>query len=100
MVRVIKSKINQNKVFNVSTGISTHISEIFNIVKKYLKKNNISAPIKPIDSDDIFDTTMDPSLTKSTFNWRPKVGLEEMINKQLQFYENEPIEKIFSHLKK
>ena len=85
MVRVIKSKINQNKVFNVSTGISTHISEIFNIVKKYLKKNNISAPIKPIDSDDIFDTTMDPSLTKSTFNWRPKVGLEEMINKQLQF---------------
>lgn len=100
LVRVIKSKINQNKVFNVSTGISTHISEIFNIVKKYLKKNNISAPIKPIDSDDIFDTTMDPSLTKSTFNWRPKVGLEEMINKQLQFYENEPIEKIFSHLKK
>ena len=100
LVRVIKSKINQKKVFNVSTGISTHISEIFNIVKKYLKKNNISAPIKPIDSDDIFDTTMDPSLTKSTFNWRPKVGLEEMINKQLEFYENEPIEKIFSHLKK
>ena len=38
LVRVIKSKINQNKVFNVSTGISTHISEIFNIVKNILKK--------------------------------------------------------------
>jgi nucleoside-diphosphate-sugar epimerase len=99
LMKVIKLRINKSKIFNVSTGISSHISEIFNIVKKYLKKNNLSAPIKPIGSDDIFDTTMDSSLTESTFNWYPKVGLEEMINKQLQFYEKEPVKKIFSHLK-
>ena len=86
-------------VFNVSTGVSTHIKEIFDLIKTYLSLEDIEAPIKPIADDDVFNTTLDPSKTKAYFNWEPKANLKEIIAKQLASYDEKPIEQIFSHLK-
>ena len=86
-------------VFNVSTGVSTHIKEIFDLIKTYLSLDHIEAPIKPIGDDDVFNTTLDPSKTISYFNWHPKANLKEIIAKQLSSYDKKPIEHIYSHLK-
>ena len=86
-------------IFNVSTGVSTHIEEIFNMIKKYLEKSDTTAPIKPILNDDVYNTTLDPSETIKFFNWKPQIELKEIIAKQLASYDQKPIENIFSHLK-
>ena len=86
-------------VFNVSTGVSTHIKEIFDLIKTYLSLDHIEAPIKSIGDDDVFNTTLDPSKTISYFNWHPKANLKEIIAKQLSSYDKKPIEHIYSHLK-
>ena len=86
-------------IFNVSSGVSTHIEEIFNMIKRYLGKSDTTAPIKPILDDDVYNTTLDPSETIKFFNWKPRVELKEIIAKQLASYDQKPIEKIFSHLK-
>ena len=86
-------------IFNVSSGVSTHIEEIFNMIKRYLEKSDTTAPIKPILNDDVYNTTLDPSETIKFFNWKPQIELKEIIAKQLASYDQKPIENIFSHLK-
>ncbi|MGC6422219.1 MAG: NAD-dependent epimerase/dehydratase family protein [Flavobacteriaceae bacterium] len=86
-------------IFNVSTGESTHIKEIFDLIKVYLSKEDTFAPIKPIGDDDVFNTTLDPSETMTYFDWQPKVNLKAIIAKQLANYDKKPIEQIYSHLK-
>ena len=98
LIKVLNDQ-NCTGVFNVSTGVSTHIKEIFDLIKTYLSLEHIEAPIKPISDDDVFNTTLDPSKTVDHFNWHPKVNLKEIIAKQLASYDKKPIEHIYSHLK-
>lgn len=98
LIKILNDK-NSRGVYNVSTGVSTHIKEIFELIKSYLSLNDVKAPIKPIGNDDVFNTTLDPSETISYFDWKPKVKLNEIIAKQLASYDEKPIEQIFSHLK-
>ena len=98
LIKVLKNK-NSRGVYNVSTGVSTHIKEIFDLIKSFLSINDVTAPIKPIGEDDVFNTTLDPSETISYFDWEPKINLNEIIAKQLASYDEKPIEQIFSHLK-
>lgn len=98
LIKILNDK-NSRGVYNVSTGVSTHIKEIFELIKSYLSLNDVKAPIKPIGNDDVFNTTLDPSETISYFDWKPKVNLNEIIAKQLASYDEKPIEQIFSHLK-
>ena len=98
LIKILNDQ-NCKGVFNVSTGVSTHIKEIFDLIKTYLSLEHIEAPIKPISDDDVFNTTLDPSKTVDYFNWHPKVNLKEIIAKQLASYDKKPIEQIYSHLK-
>ena len=95
----ILKRSNCSGIFNVSSGVSTHIEEIFNMIKKYLQKPDTIAPIKPILNDDVYNTTLDPSETIKFFNWKPQIELKEIMAKQFASYDQKPIENIFSHLK-
>lgn len=97
LIKVLNDEKSEG-IFNVSTGESTHIKEIFHLIKIYLSKEGIEAPIKPIGNDDVYNTTLDPSKTKDYFNWKPKVNLKQIIAKQLASYDKKPIEQIYSHL--
>jgi len=95
----ILKRSNCSGIFNVSSGVSTHIEEIFNMIKKYLQKPDTIAPIKPILNDDVYNTTLDPSETIKFFNWKPQIELKEIMAKQFASYDQKPIKNIFSHLK-
>lgn len=99
LLKVLHHPMETNDFFNVSSGVSTHIKEIFDLIKSYLGKEDAFAPIKPIGKDDVFNTTLDPSKTISFFDWEPRVKLKEIISKQLATYDQKPIETIYSHLK-
>lgn len=98
LIKILK-RSNCSGIFNVSSGVSIHIEEIFNMIKMYLQKPDTKAPIKPILNDDVYNTTLDPSETIKFFDWKPQIELEEIIAKQLASYDQKPIENIFSHLK-
>ena len=99
LLKEILKRSDCSGIFNVSTGVSTHIEEIFNMIKMYLEKLDTIAPIKPIMTDDIYNTTLDPTETIKFFNWKPRIELKEIIAKQMASYDQKPIENIFSHLK-
>ena len=99
LLKEILKRSDCSGIFNVSTGVSTHIEEIFNMIKMYLEKLDTIAPIKPIMTDDVYNTTLDPTETIKFFNWKPRIELKEIIAKQMASYDQKPIENIFSHLK-
>lgn len=99
LFKILNSSIPIDGIFNVSSGISTHISEIFNFIKNYLGKDEIDAPIKKINDDDVYDSTLDSTETQEYFNWNPKINLDQILIKQMAAYDRKPITNIYSHLK-
>ena len=86
-------------IFNVSSGKGTKIKDIFNYIASYLNIADTDIEVVPVADDDIAYVVLDPSKTKSVFGWQANVSVEEMIKKQLQWYEVNGIDTIYSHLK-
>ena len=86
-------------IFNVSTGEGKSILEIFNVVKDYLQKPHLEAPVKSVNDDDVAKMVLDPTLTFKTFGWKSKTSFEKTIQKQLEYYDETGIIEIYSHLK-
>ena len=85
--------------FNVSTGEGKSIAELFEAVKKSMNAREVTAEVRPINEDDIPEVVLDPSATQMTFGWKAKVDFEQMIQKQIEYYNETGIDQIFSHLK-
>ncbi|MBO8234257.1 NAD-dependent epimerase/dehydratase family protein [Prochlorococcus marinus XMU1419] len=98
LIKSILEKPSINGVFNVSTGKGSSIFEIYQYISKFLGKNSQEIKIKEIQNDDIEELVLDPKETEDKFGWVAKRGLEEMLNKQLDWYEKNGISTIYSHL--
>lgn len=98
LIKSILEKPSINGVFNVSTGKGCSIFEIYQYISKFLGKNSQEIKIKEIQKDDIKELVLDPKETEDKFGWVAKRGLEEMLNKQLDWYEKNGISTIYSHL--
>jgi len=87
-------------VFNVSTGSGHAIKEIFDIIVDYLGVT-FSTPVPEIDpdADDVPTVVLDPSVTISTFGWRPRFTFEETIRRMLTWYDANGVTVGYSHLK-
>lgn len=99
LLEIILFKINQFGIFNVSSGKGHSIKEVFDAVKTYMNKKELNAEINSVNTDDVSVMVLDPIKTEKIFGWKSKIGFNEMINKQLEYYDESGIIKIFSHLK-
>jgi nucleoside-diphosphate-sugar epimerase len=86
-------------VFNVASGEAHSIKEIFDLVADYLGVGPMDVPIVPPAADDVPVVSLDISETRNAFRWAAKVGFEETIRRQLQWYDQHGITDVFSHLK-
>lgn len=86
-------------VYNLSSGESHSIKEIYDIVCNHLKIKNNDVPILPIGDDDVSLVCLDPSQTELDFNWRAKIDFENIILNQLNWYDKFGVNDVFSHLK-
>jgi nucleoside-diphosphate-sugar epimerase len=86
-------------VFNVASGEAHSIKEIFDLVADYLGVGPMDVPIVPPAADDVPVVSLDASETRNAFRWAAKVGFEETIRRQLQWYDQHGITDVFSHLK-
>lgn len=85
--------------FNISSGEAHSIKEIFDLISDYLKLDRINVPIVPPAMDDVPVVVLDASETEKAFQWKAKVGFNEIINRQLGWYDEHGVNDVHSHLK-
>ncbi|WP_431098437.1 NAD-dependent epimerase/dehydratase family protein [Polaromonas aquatica] len=86
-------------VFNVASGEAHYIKEIFELVAKHLKLEPGDVPVTPPAADDVPVVALDSSKTTQAFGWKPLLGFEETIQRQLAWYDKYGVTDVFSHLK-
>lgn len=99
LMDTIMSGKGKSGAYNVSTGISYSIKDIFNVVSSYLDLGEVDVPIKPVGKDDVKDVALDPLVTEREFNWKANVDFKSTIEKQLAWYDEFGITTIYSHIK-
>ena len=100
LVNIILNDNSSSGFYNVSSGIGNSILEVYKQVANYLNIKLTNFNILPVNKDDVSEIILDPSKTKKTFNWEAKVSFEDMIKKQLVWYDENGVNQVFSHLKK
>ncbi|MBA3771244.1 MAG: NAD-dependent epimerase/dehydratase family protein [Ramlibacter sp.] len=85
-------------VFNVASGEAHYIKEIFELVARHLGLPAMDVPVVPPAADDVPVVALDASQTTKAFGWTPKVGFEDTIRKQLEWYDRYGVSDIYSHL--
>jgi nucleoside-diphosphate-sugar epimerase len=86
-------------IFNVSTGEGHTIHEVFQAVAAHLGMPEASPQsVNEPGHDDVPAVVLDPALTNRVFNWSAKVGFAETISKMLDWYDENGVTDIYSHL--
>lgn len=99
LMDVLLDSEEQRGAFNVSTGTGHSIKDIFDVVCEHLGLGDVDVPIVPPGDDDVAAVILDPTETENTFGWRAQLGFEEIVKKQLAWYDQYGINDIYSHLK-
>ena len=86
-------------VFNVASGEAHYIKEIFELVARHLDLQPGDVPVTPPAADDVPVVALDASKTNAAFGWKPLIGFEETIKRQLAWYDKYGVTDVFSHLK-
>lgn len=74
------------QVFNVGYGHQTSINEVFQIIARLIGSKDISPLYKPSYAGDFPHTFADITKAKQMLGYRPKVGLEEGLNKYIEWH--------------
>ena len=84
--------------FNVSTGDSTSMAEVYEIVAEHLGLHDRTVEIRPVSTDDVQSSVLDPSETIAAFGWTPRVSGRDSIRNLLAWYDMYGVTDIYSHL--
>ncbi len=84
--------------FNLASGEAHSIKEIFDLVLAHLGLPAQEVPIVPPAADDVPVMMLDATVAQKTFGWTPKIGFQEMIAHQLEWYDAHGVSDVFSHL--
>lgn len=96
--RVLASEV--SGIFNVSTGEGHTIHEIFSAVASHLGvPNALPQSVNEPGPDDVPEVVLDPSLTNQVFGWTAQVGFAETMSKMLDWYDENGVTDIYSHLR-
>jgi UDP-N-acetylglucosamine 4-epimerase len=81
------NKQSYGDVFNIGAGGQTSILDLFNCVKKILKKN-MSPIFGPHRPGDVPHSNADVYKAKKILNYQPKISFEVGIEKTIEYYKN------------
>lgn len=99
LMNLVVSRDSPSGVFNVSSGESKSMQEVFQAVCNYLSiRPEQPPPLVEPSADDVQEVVLDPSKTAEAFGWRAQVGFEETISRMLSWYDQHGVSAIYSHL--
>lgn len=99
LMNLVVSRDSPSGVFNVSSGESKSMQEVFQAVCNYLSiRPEQPPPLVEPSADDVQEVVLDPSKTEEAFGWRAQVGFEETISRMLAWYDQHGVSAIYSHL--
>jgi nucleoside-diphosphate-sugar epimerase len=82
-------KESQGKTLNIGSGQSISIKEVaMFIAKKMGKADKLRIGALPYRENEIWDMYCDNSLAKNTLHWKPKIGLNEGLDKTIEWYKS------------
>ena len=96
---IFESAEPENSAYNVSTGVGHSIQEVFEAVKIALDSPDARAELIPLGPDDISSVVLDSSITQQRFSWRPQTTLDNMVARQVKWFEQFGVGAVRSHLK-
>ena len=86
-------------IFNVSTGEGHTIHDVFQAVAAHLGMPEASPQsVNEPGKDDVPAVVLDPALTNRVFDWSARVAFAETISKMLDWYDENGVTDIYSHL--
>lgn len=94
--------INRNEItgiYNISTGVSHSIREIYNAVCQHFNIDSDGVEVRPVEPDDVLEVCLDATKAKKELGWSASVDFSEMIAKQLEWYDDFGVHTLYSHLK-
>lgn len=77
----------KNQVFNIGTGYSASVLELFETLKKYSRKE-IKAVHKPPRTGELARSALDVSKANRELIWKAKVSLQEGLQKTYDYFRN------------
>lgn len=99
LIDVILKSDFQSGIYNASTGKGNSIHDVYIAVSNYLGLDSSNVEVRPCGEDDVQEVILDPSETKKKFNWTAKDNFETVISDQLDWYKENGVGEIYSHLK-
>lgn len=101
VVNLIFIGLNTNKEghYHICTGKDISIEEIYMQIKHAMKIENSLVEYQEVKSDDAKQILLDPTQTLVDFDWTHKVDISQGIASTIDWYNQNPIGKTFTHLK-
>ncbi|MBA3664207.1 MAG: SDR family NAD(P)-dependent oxidoreductase [Bacteroidetes bacterium] len=85
--------------YHVSTGIDHSIKDLFDLAIKKLNMPEVKVEHKKMGPDDVKTILLDPSKTKTDFNWESKINLEAGVLLSVEWYKKNSLPVTYTHLK-
>ena len=88
LFKSLKNKYSNGKIFNICTGRPYNIKKLINLIKF---KTNGGVPkfgLIKMRKDEIIKFFGNPNKTKKFFKWKPKIKLEDGLEKTIKYYAN------------
>ena len=86
--------------YHISTGSDYAIKELFDLTVAALGiKLDKPVEVRPRNPDDVESILLDPSKTKTDFQWEAKTQLRDGIGRTISYYKEYGIAETFTHLK-
>ena len=76
VARALLSAVGQAGVFNISTGVETAVSQVFELLRSAAAAN-VDGELAPLRAGELERSCLDPSRARERFGWRAEIGLEE-----------------------
>jgi len=76
VARALLAAVGQPGVFNISTGVETAVSRVFELLRTAANAT-VQGALAPLRDGELERSCMDPSRAREQFGWRAEIGLEE-----------------------
>lgn len=76
VARALLGGAGQAGVFNISTGVETAVTEVFEVLRA-ASEASVEAELAPLRAGELERSCLDSSRARQRFGWRAEIGLEE-----------------------